>query len=572
MTLSQRLGAWMAMGFRDVLGDDLVPEGAVQVVPATQPEFGDYQCNASMALAKKAQRAPRDVASDVVAHLGEDPLVESVNIAGPGFLNIRLQTSALAAAVEALATDARLGVPQVGVGRRVIIDYSSPNVAKPMHIGHIRSTIIGAAIDRLHRCLGYDVIADNHVGDWGTQFGILIQGFRGLRPGTTIDSLTVEALERIYVESYERSESDPEWKDACREALVKLQAGDADSRQLWQHFVDLSLKEFDRTYGRLGVAFDLVRGESYYNDRLPGVLDLLKAKGLVERSEGADVVFLEDEGLAVCIVRKSDGGFNYASTDLATVGDRLREFAPEKIIYVTDERQRLHFQQIFSICGKLGYDVQLVHVRFGLMRLPEGTFSTRQGNVIKLERMLDEAEERALAIVKASSPEMAPDVQRDVARAVGIGAVKYADLSQNPETNITFTWDKALSLEGNSGPYLQYAHARIASVRDKYSVQCPGKNPDAFPLCLETPVERSLALQLVGFPDVITRAAQSYKPSMLAEALYTLTQTYSSFYQNVPFLKAPEGIRESRVKLCGVIARVLCCGLELLGIEAPDRI
>jgi len=279
------------------------------------------------------------------------------------------------------------------------------------------------------------------------------------------------------------------------------------------------------------------------------------------------------KGLEVfTIVRKSDGAFNYAATDLATVADRIREFQPERIVYVTDERQQLHFKQIFTICAKLGCATRLDHVWFGLMRLPDATFSTRQGNVIKLERLLDEAEARALKIIEAGSPDMTPETRREVARAVGIGAVKYADLSQNPQTMIVFTWDKALALDGNSGPYLQYAYARIMSVRDKYATQFPGCDPAAWPIRLDTPVERALAVHLTRFPEAVMRAAHTYKPSTLADYLYELAQLYSSFYQNVPFLKAEEGVRESRMRLCGAVAAVLRQGLELLGLETPERI
>jgi arginyl-tRNA synthetase len=284
------------------------------------------------------------------------------------------------------------------------------------------------------------------------------------------------------------------------------------------------------------------------------------------------VVFMEEDKLPPCIVRKSDGGYNYASSDLATVASRVDEFGPDRIIYVTDERQQLHFRQIFAISRKLGCSVSLEHVWFGLMRLPEGTFSTREGNVIKLERLLDEAESRALAIVTASSPDMPEERRREVARVVGIGAIKYADLSQNPQTTVTFTWEKALALDGNSGPYLQYAYARIASVRDKFAERFPGIDPDGFPIVFTQQIERTLALKLLKFPEAVTRAAQACKPSTVADYLYDLAQSYSTFYQNVPFLKAEDGVRESRVRLCGITAKVLKSGLDLLGIETQERI
>ncbi|MBP7276326.1 MAG: arginine--tRNA ligase [Kiritimatiellae bacterium] len=584
MTLEQELADWLSAAFERVAPG----AGAVGVTPAGLAAHGDYQCNAAMSAARVVRRSPRALAEEVCGAAGRHPAVASIEVAGPGFINLRLDTEWLARRMDALAEDPRLGVPEPGAGRTLIIDYSSPNVAKPMHIGHIRSTVIGNALDRLHRALGYRVITDNHLGDWGTQFGILIQGFRAFADPAAYEASPIEELERVYVASYQRAKEDPAWMDASRQELVRLQAGDPGNRDLWQSFVDHSRREFDRIYERLDVRFDLVRGESWYHDRLAGVVGRLRELGLVQESDGALCVFSdgtrppkEDPFLIhedgewrphPCIVRKSDGGYNYATTDLATVLSREEEFHPDAVIYVTDERQQLHFRQFFDIARRMGARANLVHVWFGLMRLPEGTFSTRQGNVIKLEKLLDEAETRALALVRASSPGMSEAQQREVARAVGIGAVKYADLSQHPQSLVTFSWDKALALEGNSAPYLQYAHARIRSVRDRYAAEYPDRPADAAPVRLEEPVERDLALRLVRFGDAVARAAAQYKPSILADYLFDLAQHYSSFYQNVPFLKAPDGVRESRVKLCGLVAEALRTGLGLLGIESPERI
>jgi arginyl-tRNA synthetase len=441
-----------------------------------------------------------------------------------------------------------------------------------MHIGHIRSTVIGNALDRMHRFLGYRVVADNHLGDWGTQFGILIMGYRHFVRPEALETEPVEELERVYVLSNDRAKHDAEWLRQAREELVKLQRGDPENRALWERFVALSLGEFQRLYDRLGVRFDLVRGESHYRDALRPLVDRLEGAGLVRDSEGAKVVFLEEEKLPVCIVQKRDGGFNYATTDLATVLSRVEEFRPERIVYVTDERQQLHFRQVFAVARRMGVATRLVHVWFGLMRSPEGVFAARSGNVIRLEKLLDEAEERALAIVKQASPEMPESQQKNVARAVGIGAIKYTDLSQNPQTLVTFTWDKALAMDGNSAPYLQYACARIASVLDKYREQFPGGNLDGAPVQPAEPIERDLCVRLARFPDVVVRAAETYRPSALADYLYDLAGVYSTFYQNVPFLKAADGVRESRVRLCRVTAKVLRQGLALLGIETPERI
>ncbi len=571
-TIEESLSAWMAQCFSTAFPDLDLAGLPLYAVASTDDRFGDYQCNGAMALAKQAGIKPRDVAAKVRETATLPDAVERIEIAGPGFINITLRDAWLVERLCATHADGSLGVTRPGEGQTILIDYSSPNVAKPMHIGHIRSTVIGNALDRLFRRLGYRVVADNHLGDWGTQFGLLIMGYRHFVDQAALEASPVEELERIYVKSYERSEQEPGWRDAAKRELVKLQQGDPDNRALWERFIALSMGEFERVYQRLGVRFDLYRGESHYNDRLAPLVDELLAKGLATESEGALVVQLEEEKLPLVIVRKSDGGFNYATTDLATVESRIEEFSPTRIVYVTDERQQLHFKQVFAVCRRLGFQADLVHVWFGLMRLPEATFSTRQGNVIKLERLLDEAEQRAFALVRESSPDMPEDQQREIARAVGIGSVKYADLSQNPQSLVTFTWEKALALDGNSAPYLQYAHARIRSVADKYRAQFPGGDPEAHPLQLGHPLERKLAVTLARYGEVVIKAAQQYRPNLLADYLYDLAQTYSSFYQNVPFLKAEEGVRESRVRLCGMVARTLADGLGLLGIEAPERI
>ncbi|TAN37393.1 MAG: arginine--tRNA ligase [Verrucomicrobia bacterium] len=571
-TIEQTLSLWMRQACAAVFpGADLAAL-PLNVVATTDASFGDYQCNAAMSVAKLLKMKPRDVAQAIVDRAGCPVGVERIEIAGPGFLNFHLSADWLARRLEAVQTDARLGVPAAGQGKTVILDYSSPNVAKPMHIGHIRSTVIGNALDRLHRFLGWRVLADNHLGDWGTQFGLLMLGFRTFADPTAYEASPIEELERVYVASYNRSKEDENWKNAARAELVKLQQGDAENRELWRSFIEHSLREFERIYQRLNVKFDLVRGESFYNDKLPGVIVMLQENGLAEESDGALIIKLEAEKLTPCIVRKSDGGYNYATTDIATVLNRAEEFKPDAVIYVTDERQQLHFKQFFTVCRKLGVTTRLEHIWFGLMRLPEGTFSTREGNVIKLDRLLDEAESRALALVQQSSPDMPPAQQREVARCVGLGAVKYADLSQNPQSLVTFTWDKALALDGNSAPYLQYAYARIASVQDKYRERFPVGDPLAQPIQLADPLERALAVKLLRFPDIVLRAAANFRPNQLADYLFDLAQTYSTFYQNVPFLKAEAGVRESRVRLCDITAKTLRCGLNLLGIETPDRI
>jgi arginyl-tRNA synthetase len=572
MTVKKTLSEWMRKEFDRCFAGKSVDFAGVVVLPASRPEYGDYQCNSAMNFAKALGMSPRAIAETIAKTASESEAISRIEVAGNGFINITLNTDWLIRYVESMSEDAHLGIEQEGAGRTIIIDYSSPNVAKPMHIGHIRSTIIGYALDQLYRALGYKVIADNHIGDWGTQFGILIMGYRHFVDQSAMQVNPIDELERVYVKSYEKSQDDPAWLDACRQELVKLQRGDPENTKLWQQFISISLAEFDKIYRRLGVKFDLIRGESYYQNIVGDVISLLEKKGIAKESEGATVVFLDDEKLPPCIVRKRDGAFNYAATDIATVVERVREFNPERIIYVTDERQQLHFRQVFAICRKLGYNTELRHVWFGLMRLPEGTFSTRQGNVIKLEKLLDEAERRALEVVKTMNPEMAPEKHAEIARAVGIGAVKFADLSQNPQTTIIFSWEKALSLDGKSAPYLQYTCARIASVIDKYYQTIEGADFTKHPLIMSLPMERTLLTKIAEFPDVVVDSAYSYKPSILADYLYQLAQIYNTFYQNVPFLKSEAGIRESRVRLCSIVAKILRKGLSLLGIETPERI
>lgn len=570
-TFEKRLSDWTTESMKSIFGLEQT-EVHLGVAPTNNEKFGDYQCNAAMELARALKKAPRQIAQEFVDAAQLPDFVEKIEIAGPGFINFFLTNASVGDYIEAQEKDAHLGAEQVGEGKTVVIDYSSPNVAKPMHIGHIRSTVIGNAIDRIYRYQGYKVLADNHLGDWGTQFGLMIVGYREFVDQDALAKAPVEELERIYVASYNKSKEDENWREEAKRELVKLQQGDADNLALWKRFIELSIEEFDTIYKRLDVKFDLYRGESFYNERLPKIIEQLETKELAQESDGALIVDLEEDGMPICIVRKSDGGYNYATTDLATVESRIEEFDPERIIYVTDERQQLHFRQFFNIAGKLGMEANLVHVWFGLMRLPEATFSTREGNVIKLAALLDEAEARALEMVKASSPEMAEDQQKELARAIGIGAIKYTDLSQNPQSLVTFTWEKALNMEGNSAPYLQYAYARISSVSDKYAAQFPEVDLEAHPIRIEHELERRIAIKLSRFPAAVRAAADNYRPNILADYLYELSQIYSSFYQNVPFLKAEEGVRESRIRICRATAAVLRQGLELLGIETPERI
>ena len=549
---------WLKEGFEKAFPGVELPE--IKAVPATDPKFGDYQCNDALKIAKKAGfRNPREAAQKVVECLSSEYKAE---IAGPGFLNITITPEWLGSALDSLDSDSNCGIEQLGAGKKVIIDYSSPNAAKQMHIGHIRSTVIGNAIDRIYRALGYSVIADNHLGDWGTQFGILIKGYRECLTQEERDNLAVATLEKCYVESSSRAKTDEAWKTACREELVKLQQGDPDDVELWKKFIDISINEFNRMYSKLGVKFDTWRGESFYRDMMAPVVARLVEMGLAEESDGALVVRFEEEGLPLAIVRKSDGGFNYTTSDVACVESRIKDYDPAEIIYVTDDRQILHFKQFFIICSKMGMKAKLVHVPFGLMSYQGKAISTREGNLIKLDDLLAEATRRAYEIVKERGGD------EKLAEEIGFGAVKYADLSHDPATAIDFNWDKALALEGNSGPYLQYAHARVCSLMDKAG------NPDvsAFRYSIASPSEKLLALQLLKFGGTVRKAAENYKPSLLADYLFQTAQLYSSFYQQNPILKSEPDVRDARLKLCALFGRVLAKGLDLLGIAAPVRI
>ena len=546
----------------------------VRVVPATDPKFGDYQCNDALKFAKRAKANPREVGSKVAEALKGNDVFEKVEIAGPGVLNLTVSSAWLASRLSDLCAADKCGIPQSGAGRCVVIDYSSPNAAKQMHIGHIRSTVIGSAIDRIFRSLGYRVVADNHLGDWGTQFGILIKGYRELLTQEERDNLTVANLEKCYVLSAAKAkEEDGVWKEACKAELVKLQQGDADNLALWKRFIDISIGEFDRMYAKLGVKFDTYRGESYYNDTMPGVVAKLQEMGLAVESEGALIVNLEAEKLGVAIVRKSDGGYNYTTSDLACVKTRVEEYCPERIIYVTDARQQLHFKQWFSIAAKMGYSgVKLVHVPFGLMSFQGKAISTREGNLIKLDELLAEAKRRAYDIVKDRGGD------EKLAEQIGYGAVKYTDLSHDPITDIDFSWDKALALEGNSGPYLQYAYARVCSLVEKAggtdgaSISGPEPMPKDVGFAVSTPAEKRLALQLLEFPGAVVRAAEAYKPSVLADYLFQTAQLYSTFYQSSPILKSEPEVRAARLRLCVLFGKILSAGLGLLGIDTPRHI
>ncbi len=540
----------------------------VLVRPCADPQHGDYQSNALMGLAKQRKMNPRQLAEQVVETLDVADWCEPVEIAGPGFLNFRLKPDALQQSLQAaLGSECPFVFPAKSP-RTVVVDFSSPNVAKPMHVGHIRSTILGDTLARVLRMLGHRVVTDNHIGDWGTQFGMLLLGWKTELNEAALKQDPIAELERLY----KAINADESRRDEARAELVKLQSGDEENLAIWQRMIALSQEQFDHVYGRLGVTFDETLGESFYNPQLPGLVEELQGKGIAELSEGAMVVrFPGDKQLAdkPAIVRKRDGAANYTTTDLATLRYRMETWLPTDIVYVTDGRQQLHFQQLFNIFGRWQESVsaKLEHVWFGSILGPDGKpFKTRSGETVRLADLLDEAEERALAVVSEKNPDLPDTERREIARVVGLGALKYADLSNNRQSDYIFDWDKMLALQGNTAPYLQYAYTRVRSIFRKVDA------PDftKVELQLKAPEELALAKHLMNFGQTLEMVAQDYRPNFLCNYLFELAGHFSRFYEACPVLKAEAAERDSRLALCELSARVLSSGLDALGIEVTE--
>ena len=574
----------------------------VLVRPCPDPNFGDYQSNALMSLAKARKMNPRQLATDVHAKLDVGDVCEKVEIAGAGFLNFRLKSSVLTGALLAAARGEHLFFESVAqtsglcsetgqrpVPRTIIIDFSSPNVAKPMHVGHIRSSILGDCLARTLRLLGHRVITDNHIGDWGTQFGLLLLGWKHHLKPDALKTDPLGEMGRLYKMVSATGEAMETVQDAARQELVKLQSGDAENLKIWHEMIALSQKQFDTIYGRLGVKFDHALGESFYNPRLNPLVDELVAKGVARESEGAIAIFFDDMPQLKeqpALIRKSDGGFNYTTTDLATLAYRLETWRPDEIIYVTDGRQQLHFQQVFAAFRKWQSAVRspqsaipkLAHVWFGSILGEDGKpFKTRSGETVKLADLLDEAEGRAFKIVSEKNPYLPEAQRREIARVVGLGAVKYADLLPNRQSDYVFSWDKMLALQGNTAPYLQYAYTRIRSIfrktgetansdKSRVNIQHPTSN-----IHLAAAEETALAKHLLNFGLTLEAVAEEYRPNFLCNYLYELAGKFTSFYENCPVLKADDATRASRLALCDLTARVLKQGLDVLGIETVKQ-
>lgn len=619
------------------------------------PAFGDYQANFAMSLAKRVGKPPMQIAEEVVAKLRIDDLCESVEVAKPGFINLRLRDSHLTGRLAAMTRDERLGIEPVTEPRTVVVDYSAPNVAKPMHVGHIRSTVIGDSICRTLRFLGHAVISDNHIGDWGTQFGMIIYGYRRFLDESAYREQPVHELARLYrlvrrlmdyheakrslpevraevarqeeflgrekaaagdkpdkktrknlgaiqkrleeaveaVASKEKTisavEADAQLKslaeahcgvgEAVLRETAKLHAGDEENLRLWREFLPACEDEMDRVYRRLGVSFDHTLGESFYNNRLRAIVEELTEKGVARESEGAVCVFLEGEE-APMLIRKRDGAFLYATTDLATIRYRMEEWHPDAVLYVVDHRQSLHFRQLFAAARLMGCEkVDLRHIVFGTVLGSDGKpFKTRAGDTVGLESLLDEAVRRASEIVaenddaKPAGGELSEEERATIAERVGIAALKYADLSQNRDSDYVFSYDKMLAMNGNTATYMQYAYARVRSIFNRGGFDPEALRASGAELVLETDAERALALEILRFGEALELAVADYRPNILTAYLFELANRYSRFFDQCPVLKAQtNALRDSRLLLCDLTARTIRKGLELLGIETVER-
>ena len=559
---------------------------AGELTPATDPRFGDYQTNAALVLGKQRGENPRALTEKIVAQLDVNDLCEPPVSAGVGFINFTLRSGAIEKKTLEVLRDERLGVSETESPRRIVIDFGSPNVAKPMHVGHIRSTVLGDALARIAQFLGHEVIRDNHIGDWGTQFGMVIYGWKNLLDRQALQRNPLVEIVRIYKETNEQATSNPEVREACRQELVKLQAGDKENIDIWNECVAFSMQDFEHVYKLLDIHYDIQCGESFYHDRLPGVVERVLKSGIAEISEGAVVVFFRDNPELAdkpLIIRKRDGGFNYATTDLATVDYRVNELKADAIWYVVGAPQILHFKQIFQIARREGYAADLRHIIFGsILGEDRKLMKTRSGENVPLRDLLEEACKRARKIVEEKNPQLSEDEKIGIAEKIGIGAVKYADLSQYRMTDYIFSWEKMLSLHGNTAPYLQNAYVRIRSIFRKAgesTVATPlrgvadgtGHRPVATSLTLTDSAEINLAKRLCEFAEIVPQVLNGFGPNILANYLFELANSFHTFYEACPVLKSEEPARSSRLALCDLTGRVLQCGLDLLGIKVPEK-
>ena len=555
------------------------------LVSASNPKFGDYQSNAALSLAKQLGKPPRAIAQTIIQHLDVSDICETPSVAGAGFINFTLKPEYLQAQLSEIQADSRLGIAPAKQPGRVVVDFSSPNIAKEMHVGHLRSTIIGDCIARILEFQGHDVLRLNHVGDWGTQFGMLIAYLREVCPEalTTANALDLGDLVTFYKKAKQRFDQDEAFQETARQEVVKLQAGAEDSRRAWQLLCEQSRREFQVIYDRLDIHLT-ERGESFYNPLLPAVVEDLEKAGLLVEDAGAKCVFLEgftnkDGQPLPLIVQKSDGGYNYATTDLAALRYRIQQDNAERIIYVTDAGQANHFAGVLQVARKAGWipdNVEIDHVPFGLVLGEDGKkLKTRSGETVRLKDLLDEAIAHARAVLedclKKENREESEEYKAQVAQVFGISAVKYADLSLNRISNYIFSYDKMVALQGNTAVYLLYAYVRIQGISRKGDIDFKDLGEDA-KILLQEKEELVLAKHLLQLGEVISNVEQDLLPNRLCEYLYELSQKFNQFYDKCPVLKAEESVRTSRLVLCDLTARTLQLGLSLLGIQVLERI
>ena len=570
--LTIKLKKLFSENINNIFGADYTEK--VDIQNSTKREFGDFQTNFAMVSSKLIGKNPREIASTLVDNFKENDIIEKLEIAGPGFINIYLKNNFLNEELKKVENE-KYDFSFLNTDKTIIIDYSSPNIAKRMHIGHLRSTIIGDSIKRTLQFLGFHTLADNHIGDWGTQFGKLIVAYKNWLNKKSYEEDPIGELERIYVQFSDEAKKNPALEDEAREELKKLQLGDEENQKLWKEFIDISLKEYNKIYDRLGVNFDYYYGESFYNDMMPAVLEELKEKGIAREDQGALVVFFENDKLPPAIVQKKDGSFLYTTSDLATMKFRKDELNVDEAVYLTDDRQQNHFKQVFEIGEMLGepYNYKKTHVVFGIMRFGDGMiFSSRSGNIIRLVDLLDEAKTQVKKVIDEKNPNIPEDEKENIAEIVGSGAIKYFDLSQNRTSDITFTWDKVLSFEGNTGPYLQYTYVRIMSIFRKLKEENIDVENENIILDDMTGIERELAAELLRFPQAVVKSYESYRPNIIADYLFDMAKLFNNFYNSSSILKEEnKKVMDARILLAKKTAFVLKEGLSLLGIKTVDR-
>ncbi|VWL85043.1 arginine--tRNA ligase [Oceanivirga miroungae] len=543
---------------------------------STKKEFGDFQSNFAMKNAKALGDNPRNIANKLIENFDGEDIIEKIELAGPGFLNIFVKDSILNEDIKKM-TKENIEY-NIDSSKIVAIDYSSPNIAKRMHVGHLRSTIIGDALKKIYQELGFKVYGDNHIGDWGTQFGKLIVAYNKWLDREKYEKDPIGELERLYVLFGTEAKKDPSLDDLAREELRKVQIGDEVNFALWKEFITYSMKEYNKVYDRLGIKFELINGESFYNEMMPDVLEDITKKGIAKLDDGALVVFFDENesNLPPCIVRKKDGSFLYSTSDLATVRYRKRDLGVGIGIYVVDERQTGHFKQVFEISRLMGgdYDYDKIHTAFGIMRFGDGAiFSSRGGNVIHLIDLLDEAKSEVLKVIEEKNPELTKEEKEEIAEVVGVGAIKYFDLSQNRTSPIMFTWDKVLAFEGNTGPYFQYTYVRIQSLKRKAKEMGIELNENIDVLTKNSIAsERELVATMLKYPSAVIKAYETNKPNVIADYIYDLAKQFNSYYNNEKIL-ANEDKEQilNKLALCDKVGEVLKKGLSLLGINTVDK-